>query len=376
MFKSSENLRLTAAMRALTRVASPWREARATWFDGTPESIEARLAATDRVLVHAQSGLTAAHLELTREALAARRELVEAKHRLLTDFLDDGARAFKGSKRVAGEPIIDLSSNGGETGSSTSLRHRDDQANNRFTLQHPEGYGDRARVITNHDDTELMSADGVHHWASQRVADALYDHQPGRTYHYGPVPRGGTSEEEFEVPPEELVDFIQNHRGGHADDVYHTDPNWPNSRHHLPSSITDEWSGDTDVSGLPEQRDWTGDYKYKHLGSRHPFDRVAVSSSGDVWPDDYPKPEGTGPVYNDDDTLTCPNCGYDEVEQNRAGECPECDFYHADFIDDSDGDHNSWEAQMERKYPILPEHGGPASLDWNHHREYRRGSLK
>lgn len=103
MFKSSENLRLAAEMRALQRVASPWRESRGSWFDGTPESIEARLAATDRVLSYARSGFTAAHLDLTTEADAARRELLAAKHRLLVDFLDDGARAFKGSKRVAGD---------------------------------------------------------------------------------------------------------------------------------------------------------------------------------------------------------------------------------------------------------------------------------
>lgn len=102
MFKSSENLRLAAEMRALERVAAPWRSARRTWFDGTPESLEARIAATERVLHHAQSGLTAAHLALGKEAEFARRELIEARHRLLTDFLDDGARAFKGSKRVAG----------------------------------------------------------------------------------------------------------------------------------------------------------------------------------------------------------------------------------------------------------------------------------
>lgn len=101
MFKSSQNLRLAAEMRALARVATPWREARTTWFDGTPESIEARIAATDRVLTHARSGYTAAHLALTTEAETARRELLAAKHRLLADFLDDGARAFKGSKRVA-----------------------------------------------------------------------------------------------------------------------------------------------------------------------------------------------------------------------------------------------------------------------------------
>lgn len=102
MFRSSENLRLAAEMRALERVAGPWREARRSWFDGTPESVEARLAATERVLTFAKAGVTEAHIALEREAAAARAELKEASHRLLVDFLDDGARAFKGSKRVAG----------------------------------------------------------------------------------------------------------------------------------------------------------------------------------------------------------------------------------------------------------------------------------
>ena len=102
MFKSSENLRLAAEMRALTRVASPWREARTTWFDGTPESIESRLAATDRVLTVARAGCTGEHMALEREAATARAELADARHRLMTDFLDDGARAFKGSRRTAG----------------------------------------------------------------------------------------------------------------------------------------------------------------------------------------------------------------------------------------------------------------------------------
>jgi hypothetical protein len=100
MFRSAENLRLAADMRALQRVAAPWRAARRTWFDGTPESIEGRLAATERVLTHARSGLTPAHMALEREASTARAELKEASHRLMVDFLDDGARAFKGSKRV------------------------------------------------------------------------------------------------------------------------------------------------------------------------------------------------------------------------------------------------------------------------------------
>ncbi len=103
MFKPADDLRLAAQMRALQRVAAPWRQARTRWFDGSPESLEARLAATDGVLVHARSGLTAAHLELAGEAEAARLELLAGRHRLLTDFLDDGARAFRGSKRTANE---------------------------------------------------------------------------------------------------------------------------------------------------------------------------------------------------------------------------------------------------------------------------------
>ncbi len=103
MFKPADDLRLAAQMRALQRVAAPWRQARTRWFDGSPESLEARLATTDRVLVHARSGLTAAHLELAGEAEAARLELLAGRHRLLTDFLDDGARAFRGSRRTANE---------------------------------------------------------------------------------------------------------------------------------------------------------------------------------------------------------------------------------------------------------------------------------
>ena len=103
MFKSAQTLRLAADMRALQRVANPWREARTTWFDGTPESLEARLASTERVLTYARGGATAAHMGLEREASIARAELLAARHRLMVDFLDDGARAFKGSKRVAGD---------------------------------------------------------------------------------------------------------------------------------------------------------------------------------------------------------------------------------------------------------------------------------
>lgn len=115
MFKSADNLRLAAGMRALQRVAAPWRRSRTTWFDGTPESLEARLAATERVLVVARSGTTGEHLALAREVGAARAELLAARHRLLTDFLDDGARAFRGARRVAEDEFIDCPYCGAES---------------------------------------------------------------------------------------------------------------------------------------------------------------------------------------------------------------------------------------------------------------------
>lgn len=279
MFKSSEKLRQESAQRSLDRVASSWRQSRTTWFDGTPQSIEARLSETGRVLTVARSGYSPAHLELTVEAENARRELIAAQHHLMTDFLDDGARAFKGSRRVAGdgdpmmnshrepspydgeerefwhnhvkdtgpgveaacpdcgqpfEPdpsggpdqscedcwdgynadnshippsvgygkhgptdpydavqnhgdydgrhrqgrrvagpdMLDMSSHGGDTGSSASMRHRDDKRNNRYTIQRiPDATHDGPqRAILNHDATQLMSADGQHHWASRRTA--------------------------------------------------------------------------------------------------------------------------------------------------------------------------------------------------------------
>jgi hypothetical protein len=241
MFKSSERLRQESAQRSLDRVASSWRQSRTTWFDGTPQSIEARLAETGRVLTVARSGYSPAHLELTVEAERARRELLAAQHHLMTDFLDDGARAFKGSRRVARQPeenenweegasyaeykggkctqcksdnidaaghgtgeydcydcgatfhpkvrklkssvheagdMLDMSSHGGDSGSSASLRHRDDRANNRYTIQKiPDASFDGPhRAIVNHDDTELMSADGQHHWASRRIAFGLDDY--------------------------------------------------------------------------------------------------------------------------------------------------------------------------------------------------------
>jgi hypothetical protein len=76
-------------------------------------------------------------------------------------------RKLKSSVHEAGD-MLDMSSHGGDSGSSASLRHRDDRANNRYTIQKiPDASFDGPhRAIVNHDDTELMSADGQHHWAS------------------------------------------------------------------------------------------------------------------------------------------------------------------------------------------------------------------
>lgn len=170
MFKSAESLRLAAEMRALERVAAPWRQARTTWFDGTPDSIAARIAATDRVLTVARAGYTEAHVALEREAATARAQLVEARDRLLVDPIDDTAR------RTAGQPLVhpDISFN-------NTIRYPTDKDDNRFTLQQFRDVGPDETVeqrrqhpsvgIFNHDASEMLTNDGAHHWASRRTAD-------------------------------------------------------------------------------------------------------------------------------------------------------------------------------------------------------------
>lgn len=319
MFKSSENLRLAADMRALERVARPWREVRRSWFDGTPESIEARLAATERVLAHARGGVTPAHVELEREASTARAELKGAAHRLLVDFLDDGARAFKGSRRSGGGSKTDLSGSGTQGWPSAP-----DQiaAGNPPVMNLPGAIGQVALS-----------------------GSTMTGQEPSVAFNAGPgvSPKAGR----------------RRTAGGSYDGSWPDDEPWGS----LPGGQQVRGGG-----GLPPSHPGNGlsdDPIQRHLDALNDDDpHYDDPYHGKQWPHDFPLPEGTPAKWNDDDTLTCPNCGYDEVELNRRGECPECDHYDADFIDDSDGDHNSFESQMERKHPILPEHGGPESGLW------------
>jgi len=319
-------------MRALERVARPWREARRTWFDGTPESIEARLASTERVLTYARAGMTQAHMDLTREASAARSELLEAKHRLLNDFLDDGARAFKGSKRVAdGDGKIDREQvrkcESGECG---------------------------------HDEP---TEDGDDAWAEAHgnphvPREASYPLGPG-------YERPGFGPEDIA----DYEDYLHQH-DYHADD---TDLNAMGHRLH-PDAFDDDdparysylrYADDSSTAPPPAPQQQTQVAR-----------RTAVfAGDDDNWPHGYPLPEGSSPIDNGDGTMTCPNCGYDEVKPNTSSTCPECDHYHENFLDDSDEAVGGFERAMERKYPILPEHGGPesglwggkwASHSWNH----------
>lgn len=152
MFKSSENLRLAAEMRALQRVAAPWREARTTWFDGSPDSIAARIAATDRVLTFARSGYTPAHIGLEREAAAARAELVAARDRLLTDPIDDTARRTASQDEMLDCPhcgtasdVLDFTVQGGHCPVCGHYHYDGDLARHygsRRTADETTGFGD------------------------------------------------------------------------------------------------------------------------------------------------------------------------------------------------------------------------------------------
>jgi len=538
MFKSSENLRLAADMRALERVARPWREVRRSWFDGTPESIEARLAATERVLTYARGGVTPAHMALEREATTARAELRGASHRLMVDPLDDGARAFRGSKRVAldyddtmshidrvlaegeghdlhtypglsksdidfdgyasdddpnwscsscGEPgalpvsayddgpehdpddpdralcpdCLDEWKDGARETRDHRRERREEHPDLYPALDDPAHYGSRRTAAGPEDawgdddwDDDICSdpheegcreslvggegfdgycgncADRLeaqghwgHHDASRRRAAPMASQRVALDYDMVECSKCGK-----EIPDDgnQVVDtskpgsYTHDKKGGTLEDFC---PDCMPKKYKrrksagglmaspgeggsaiapvnvggsvsatIPGAISKMlWDGSTmtgqepsapfnagpgvspkagrrTAGGLPPSHPDNGlsdDPTQRHLdilGDDDPH--YDDPYHGKQWPHDFPLPEGTSPKWNDDDTLTCPNCGYDEVELNRQGECPECDHYHADFIDDSDGDHNSFESQMERKYPILPEHGGPESGLW------------
>jgi hypothetical protein len=471
MFKSSENLRLAADMRALERVARPWREVRRSWFDGTPESIEARLAATERVLTHARGGVTPAHMALEREASTARAELREAAHRLLVDPLDDSARAFKGSKRVAldyddtmshinqvlaegeghdlhaypglsksdidfdeygseddpdwtcsscGEPgalpvaayddgpehdpddpdralcpdcLDDWKDGAGETQDHRRER-REEHPDLYPALDDPAHYGSR-RTARGHDEDDedvcsdpheegcrasLDDGEGFDGYCGN-CADRLED-QGHWAHHDASRRSGGGSKTDLSgsgtqgwpSAPDQIaagnppVMNLPGAIGQVALSGSTMTGQEPSVAFNAGPGVSPKAGRRRTAGGLPPSHPDNGlsdDPAQRHLdilGDDDPH--YDDPYHGKQWPHDFPLPEGTSPKWNDDDTLTCPNCGYDEVELNRRGECPECDHYHADFIDDSDGDHNSFESQMERKYPILPEHGGPESGLW------------
>lgn len=439
MFKSSENLRLAADMRALERVARPWREVRRTWFDGTPESIEARLAATERVLTHARGGLTTAHVALEREASIARAELKEAAHRLMVDPLDDSARAFRGSRRVAGDGMSyeDTMSHIDQVlaeGQGHDLHAYPGLS--KYDIDFDEGYASdddpdwscsscgepgALPVVTYDDGPEhdpddpdrALCPDCFDEWKDggtpsdtgelRNLRRERHEEHPDMypAHHGSRRTAGGHDEDDDDVcsdPHEEgcraSLDDGEGFDGycGNCADRLEAQGHWghhdASRRKAAPMTSPSDGGSATPLvemggggaSSIPgaigqlvaNGATMTGQEPSMPFNPGPASTRAARRTAGDdhdpyhgkQWPHDFPLPEGTSPKWNDDDTLTCPNCGYDEVELNRQGECPECDHYHADFIDDSDGDHNSFESQMERKYPILPEHGGPESGLW------------
>lgn len=387
MFKSSENLRLAADMRALERVARPWREARRSWFDGTPESIEARLAATERVLAHARGGVTPAHVELEREASTARSELKEAAHRLLVDPLDDSARAFKGSKRLANAGLSggDLWQDHG--GWFDEMEEDDPHAEVDYDVD-PRELRDLRRERREEYPDLYPALDDPAHYSNRRTAkgrdeddeDVCSDpHEEGcrASLDDGEGFDGycGNCADRLEDQGHWAHHDASRRSGGSKTDLSGSGTQgWPSAPDqiaasnppvmNLPGAIGQvALSGSTMTGQEPSVAFNAGPGVSPKAGRRTAGDDHDPYH-GKQWPHDFPLPEGTPAKWNDDDTLTCPNCGYDEVELNRRGECPECDHYDADFIDDSDGDHNSFESQMERKHPILPEHGGPESGLW------------
>lgn len=355
MFRSAENLRLAADMRALQRVAAPWRSARTTWFDGTPESLEARLAATERVLTYARGGMTAAHLELGREAEAARTELLAAKHRLLVDFLDDGARAFKGSKRVAG------TSRNAPGGMNERQRGRDldDTARSHFDEWYHGQPSDNFRGARGGDVLEMFHDHAREHnpdydalFGDDAQRDALHDHLVGRfgsTRVAGEYPLGpGYDRPGF--GPDDLAEY-EDHLHEHG---YHTDSEDLNALvHKLRPGLDDDdparYSSTRvaernedfreDVESLkrslrPDFSEDPGDYLFGHGhlnndGTPRTDDPARHSSRRTA--NDRP----LIPFESDDEAqyhTECPHCDYDMDAEDDV--CPVCDKGRNDVPDE------------------------------------------
>lgn len=328
MFKSSQNLRLAAEMRALERVAAPWREARTTWFDGTPESIEARLAATDRVLTFARSGYTEAHMALEREAAAARAELREASHRLMVDFLDDGARSFKGSKRVAG-----TSRNApGGVNDRQRFRDLDDTARNSFDKwlhgQPVENFaGARGSDMLEmfHDYAKNHDGDYDALFNDDAQRDALYDHLVNR-FGSRRVAGDGMSYEDTMSHIDKVL----------AEGEGHQLHNHPGTGSHDPEFGDDEplWAYDGDCpecgsDNIEEAENYSGKYNCYDCGGSDmtpieglyrvgrvagAFDDAEFAARAESELD----PEMRGNYYDGPDGGNCRHCG-ERIEETRDG---------------------------------------------------------
>jgi hypothetical protein len=316
MFRSSENLRLAAAMRALERVAAPWRQDRGRWFDGTPESIEARIAATDKVLTQARSGFTAAHLALTDEAETARRELMSAKHRLLIDFLDDGARAFKGSRRVA-----DFDVEAGYYDDGADGLSEDQEGPRRFNMFPPGGDeinvgGYRYKHDPNTKQYLKVSPMGG---LEGTPLEPGQEYSGGQSKPYYPDDWDGMSADQEGPRRFDMRGLVNEEHPYHADETGHLYGYDPVTQQHLKVSPmgglegTPEGPGQQYTEYLPPKADRTKG------GRDRSARRTAVSWGGMEAPDDECLNCGQGIDFEQDPDLdVCPTCGQHPIHSDGA----------------------------------------------------------
>lgn len=116
MFRSASARQSDLAMRRLAAHQDYWKTSASNWFDGTPDSVDSRIAKLDNILAFTTD--TAARLGATEAGRAcvacvpvleqARRELVAARQSLLNGFSDRQDVSRPAGRRTASAPTAAL----------------------------------------------------------------------------------------------------------------------------------------------------------------------------------------------------------------------------------------------------------------------------
>lgn len=169
MFRSAKALDRAKTHATFRQSMAEYRKTAESWFDGSVDSVDRRIAHVDRLLHHVRATVArlnfadaAPQLHAAQELSADRSRLAEFRHDLLTGAADYSTHTARGAHETLD---IDFGENApdhtnpytGETGRVRELGERDDAG---LHWRHPEAAVDRrwvkleaARFISAHADT-------------------------------------------------------------------------------------------------------------------------------------------------------------------------------------------------------------------------------